>query len=150
MRDQHCEKPTFLLPVPEPAQSCFFSRPTSFQLYDGVTRAVLISHCIIKQRTGLGRPRSLTYTGFWCEAQSFAASSLVSRNLLGPQPWYMTRADAWLEGQSVTAMIVSNCPSPPGKRKDKTTSRGLSFPLQPFIIKLNSKMSLFYTSKDVF
>ena len=27
--------------------------------------AVLVSHCIIKQRTGLGRPRILTYTGFW-------------------------------------------------------------------------------------
>ena len=50
---------------------------------------MLLLHCIIKQRTGLGMPRSLTYTGFWCEAQSFAASSLVSRNLPGPQPWWL-------------------------------------------------------------
>ena len=41
--------------------------------------AVLLLYCIIKQRTGLDTPRILTYTGFWCAAQSLccAAASLA-------------------------------------------------------------------------
>ena len=93
MRDQHCKKPTFWLPVPEPAQSCFFSLRTSFQLYDGVTCAdiwVLVLHWL-----GICAKTFESTTHVYSSTSYSATKNNVARSSLSPEAGWEEEISVW-------------------------------------------------------